>query len=62
MTEAEKTVRYKVEEVWTDGGGKEVSEAFIRENYPELFALIKEYAAFQKESYIPGDRRAADYP
>ncbi len=55
-----KTVRYKVEEVWTDGGGKEVSEAFIRENYPELFALIKEYAAFQKESYIPGDRRAAD--
>ena len=58
-------VQYTVEEVWIETSGNqstELTEAYIARNYPDLYAIWKEYRSRSEVSYdLEGDRHDQDH-
>lgn len=54
-------VHYTVEEIWVDGSGNEVSRSTIAQKFPEVYALIQNYATgYTVGPYNVGDLHAHD--
>ena len=58
-------VQYTVEEVWIETSGNqstELTEAYIARNYPDLYAIWKEYRSRSEVSYdLEGDQHDQDH-
>ena len=58
-------VQYTVEEVWIETSGNqstELAEAYIAQNYPDLYDIWKEYRSRSEVSYdLEGDRHDQDH-
>lgn len=54
-------VQYTAEEVWVDGSGKVLSTSEISRNFPDAWAVIREYAiGYSNWDYVVGEHRAND--
>ena len=54
-------VHYTAVEVWVDGSGKVLSTSEISRNFPDAWAVIREYAiGYSNWDYVVGEHRAND--